>query len=363
MQHRQALGGGWLRAGGGILGLVLTLLISGSAAAQATPPTRFYGTAYLNGQLASYGTVVQAYVGATGCGSGTVGSFGAFSVDVPSSVVQGGCGYDGATVTFTVAGLPAEQAGFFQTGSFIPIDLSTHGQPPALPPGPSAPLPPSRFFGTVYVGGQPLRVPSLIEAFVGDTRCGVGGVRSDATYTIDVATSAAAAGCGSNGAGVRFRIGGALTPQETGIFAVGGYTPLDLHVGITVPPVGEVIERRIPGSIRLQPDQTVRFADGNRPSNERRSHRVTNAGNHTAIVEDDGRWVTITGPAGLAVALLESRGADCGSPAKMPHVIVCEVDRRARITFTVIDGDQLSASDAGYAPVNVPSGGTSGDKR
>lgn len=340
MIHRNALGRAWLRAGVGLVALVLALLAGSGVWAQATPPTRFYGTAYLNGQPAPYGVLVQAYVGTVACGNGAVGSFGAYSVDVPSSVVQGGCGFDGATVTFTIAGLGAEQAGFFQTGAFIPLDLSTHGVPPAPPPpGPSVPLPPARFFGTVLVGGQPLRVPSLIEAFIGDTRCGVGGVRADATYSIDVVASASAAGCGVSGATVRFRIGGALPVQETGTFTVGGFTALDLHVAVPGPAPADTVERRIFGSIRLQPNQTVRFVDADRPSDERRSHRVTNAGEQIAVVEDDGRQITITGPAGLAVALLETRGADCGSPDKHPNVLVCDVDRRARISFTVIGGD------------------------
>src|SRR5262245_22724098 len=67
------------------------LLIAGSAtvsgtpaSAQATPPARFFGTAYLRGVPAPPGTVVEARIGGVFCGAGFVSGSGMYSVDAVS---------------------------------------------------------------------------------------------------------------------------------------------------------------------------------------------------------------------------------------------------------------------------------------
>ena len=92
--------------------------------AQAVPPARFHGTAMMNGQPAPVGTVVQALVGGVVCGTGTVSADGSYRVDVTAAVSQPGCGINGAPVTFTVGGLRARETGTFQSGMFIPLNLS-----------------------------------------------------------------------------------------------------------------------------------------------------------------------------------------------------------------------------------------------
>jgi hypothetical protein len=117
-------------AGATALGLVAssaTALGSRSAAAQPTPPTRFFGTVTVNGQPAASGATVQARVGSNVCGTGNVtvsGNASNYVVDVASASTQPGCGTDGATVSFTVAGSAARETGTFQTGAFTPLNLT-----------------------------------------------------------------------------------------------------------------------------------------------------------------------------------------------------------------------------------------------
>jgi hypothetical protein len=95
--------------------------------AQATPPARFFGTAYLHGAPAPAGTVVEARIGGTFCGAGFVSAAGRYSVDVASGGVSFGCGAPGVLVNFSVGGLPAREAGTYRGGEFIALDLTTGG--------------------------------------------------------------------------------------------------------------------------------------------------------------------------------------------------------------------------------------------
>jgi hypothetical protein len=110
------------------------------------PPTRFYGTVLLNGEVPPPDTVVEAYVGDVLCGAGIVQDLGdpigmGYLIDVFADAVQSGCGTDGVTVTFRVAGVLAYESGGFQTGSFVQLDLSADGEP-APPPSPAPEMPP-----------------------------------------------------------------------------------------------------------------------------------------------------------------------------------------------------------------------------
>lgn len=101
----------------GALALV-TAAGAGTAAAQPTPPTRFFGAA-----TAPDGATVTAFVGTNNCGTGTV-TGGKYVVDVASASTKAGCGTDGATVSFQVGSVRASQTGTFQTGAFMPLDLT-----------------------------------------------------------------------------------------------------------------------------------------------------------------------------------------------------------------------------------------------
>jgi hypothetical protein len=314
----------WLRAGAGVLAVAFALAAGGHARAQATPPARFYGSATIDGAPAVAGTVVQAFVGGAVCGTGAVNPGSGYSVDVASATSRSGCGIDGAVVTFTLGGLAADQTGVFTTGVFIPLPLSARTFAPA-------PLPPHRFYGTVFFNGRPLPAPSYIEVFIGDTRCGTGGVAFGGAYVIDVVSAAVTTGCGIPGAHVRFRVGGALPVHETGVFAIGGFTALDLTIAIPTPPA-QVFERPIPGRVTLPPGTSVRFRGSDR------SARVISAADERVSVSHDGRSILLTARDGVVILLVETRGADCGQVPGASSVR-CFVDRRARITFTTMPVD------------------------
>jgi hypothetical protein len=97
--------------------------------AQPTPPTRFFGTATVDGRPAADGTTVTASVGTNACGTGQV-TGGAYTVDVASASTRSGCGTDGATVTFTVGSARATQTGTFQTGAFVSLNLTAQAGTP-----------------------------------------------------------------------------------------------------------------------------------------------------------------------------------------------------------------------------------------
>lgn len=108
-----------------IAALVVLGLGAGPASAQATPPARFFGAAYLHGIAAPSGTLIEARIGGVFCGAGFVTAAGTHSVDVVSDGTAAGCGTSGAVVTFTVGGVPAQEIGIFRSGHFIALDLTT----------------------------------------------------------------------------------------------------------------------------------------------------------------------------------------------------------------------------------------------
>jgi hypothetical protein len=84
-----------------------------SAQAPPNPPARFVGTVTVNGQPAAAGTTVQARIGTANCGTGAVfieNGQSRYRVDVVGTDASNpGCGADGATVSFFVAGQQAAQ--------------------------------------------------------------------------------------------------------------------------------------------------------------------------------------------------------------------------------------------------------------
>jgi hypothetical protein len=103
--------------------LVVLLPTMQTVSAQPLPPNRFFGKATASGQPAA-GAAIAALVGGTNCGSATADGSGNYRLDVLSSGERPGCGTDGATVTFTVAGQRASQTGTWKQGEFTPLDLS-----------------------------------------------------------------------------------------------------------------------------------------------------------------------------------------------------------------------------------------------
>lgn len=141
--------------------------VAGSGSAQALPPNRYYGTVTINGTQQSDGTVVEAYVGDTLCGSGTVSNQNGnefYLVDVLGGGQKAGCASDGDTVSFRVNGLKANETGAYATGAATRLDLTASGSatqvplPTVLPPnggGTPAPPPTPPPFETVIATSAP----------------------------------------------------------------------------------------------------------------------------------------------------------------------------------------------------------------
>jgi hypothetical protein len=99
----------------GILALTLlaTAAFASTAAAQSppNPPARFAGSVMLNGAPAPAGTTVEARIGSASCGNTTVfmeAGQARYVVDVSAlDSDHPGCGTDGASVSFFVAGQAA----------------------------------------------------------------------------------------------------------------------------------------------------------------------------------------------------------------------------------------------------------------
>jgi hypothetical protein len=111
-----------------------SLVDTDDARAQATPPTRVFGSVTVDGQTPPLGTTVEAFIGTQRCGTGEVRELGdpigvGFLVDVDSNTFNPGCGNDGDTITFVVGGVPAAETATFQTGAFVRQDLTAAGQP------------------------------------------------------------------------------------------------------------------------------------------------------------------------------------------------------------------------------------------
>jgi hypothetical protein len=109
----------------------------------ATPtviqPMILLGSVTLNGRPAPDGTDILALVVGTVCGR-TQATGGRYTVAVLSASTVAGCGVTGAPVTFTVGGVPADQATIFQPGAVVELNL-TAGQAATPTPTPPTPTP------------------------------------------------------------------------------------------------------------------------------------------------------------------------------------------------------------------------------
>lgn len=133
MLTQQKLGMGLM-----LISLVIALTSPARVDAQAQPPDRFFGSAQVDGKDQPDGTVVEAYIGNTLCGSGTVQERNGstiYLVDVLSATQKPGCAKDGDTVKFKIAGLDAKETAKYATAEATHLDLTASGTPknPALP--------------------------------------------------------------------------------------------------------------------------------------------------------------------------------------------------------------------------------------
>lgn len=126
------LGGGWLAA---VLGVVL-LATSGvlgartvSAESPPNPPARFVGSVTIDGQPATAGTIVEARIGNTTCGSDSVfmaSGEARYALDSPAldPGATPNCGVDGAAVSFFVGGKKANETGSWKNYQLNQLNLT-----------------------------------------------------------------------------------------------------------------------------------------------------------------------------------------------------------------------------------------------
>jgi len=118
-----------------VVALISSLMAASVSAQPPTPPNRFFGNATLNGSAAPAGTNVSATIGGNVCGQTTVKADSTYVLDVVSSGQTAGCGTEGASVSFTVAGNSAG-SGTWHSGQFTSLNLAGVAAPPptAAPP-------------------------------------------------------------------------------------------------------------------------------------------------------------------------------------------------------------------------------------
>jgi hypothetical protein len=119
-----------IRAGALALAAVTALLAVGLVGAQSppTPPSRFAGSVTVNGAPATAGVSVAAMVGTVNCGTTSVsmnGSEARYVIDVSAQEPGGpACGTDGATVTFLVNGVQANETGAWKNYQLSVLNLT-----------------------------------------------------------------------------------------------------------------------------------------------------------------------------------------------------------------------------------------------
>jgi opacity protein-like surface antigen len=115
-----------------VVALLSSLMVASVSAQPPTPPNRFFGDVTLDGSPASAGTNVTATIGGNICGQTTVQADSTYVLDVVSSGQTAGCGTEGATVEFTVAGNSAGSAAW-SSGQFTELDLVAEAAPVVTP--------------------------------------------------------------------------------------------------------------------------------------------------------------------------------------------------------------------------------------
>lgn len=115
-----------------VLGLIaLVVLVSArEARAQATPPSRFFGSLTIDGAPAGWGTVVVAEINGRICSIRKEWPGGPdvdYGVDAEASSTISGCGFDDAPVFFRVGNRYATQVGAWTGAMFIRLDLTISG--------------------------------------------------------------------------------------------------------------------------------------------------------------------------------------------------------------------------------------------
>lgn len=114
-------------------------------------------------------------------------------------------------------------------GTLIAAALAVAAALFASLPSAAQPVPPNRFFGQVFVNGQP-GVLAEIRAYVNNVECGRAKADQEGKYRVDVISHGEKEGCGTPGAPVGFTVNGA---RANGVanWQQGEFTPFDIIVG------------------------------------------------------------------------------------------------------------------------------------
>jgi hypothetical protein len=116
-----------------ILGSI-ALVVAGAvreARAQATPPSRFFGSLTIDGAPAAWGTNVVAEINGRVCSIPKQWPGGPdvdYGVDAEASSTLSGCGFDDAPVFFRVGNRYANQVGSWTGAAFVRLDLTISGK-------------------------------------------------------------------------------------------------------------------------------------------------------------------------------------------------------------------------------------------
>jgi hypothetical protein len=115
-----------------ILGVIALVAVAAAreARAQASPPSRFFGSLTIDGAPAGWGTVVVAEINGRVCSVRKDWPGGPdvdYGVDAEASATISGCGYDDAPVFFRVGNRYASQVGSWTGATFIRLDLTISG--------------------------------------------------------------------------------------------------------------------------------------------------------------------------------------------------------------------------------------------
>ena len=128
-----------------------------SAESPPNPPARFVGSVLVDGQAATAGTIIEARIGNTTCGSSTVfmaSGEARYALDSPAldPGATPNCGVDGAAVSFFVGGKKANETGSWKNYQLNILNLTVTTPTPSASPGAGTATPKPPTTGTTPVG-------------------------------------------------------------------------------------------------------------------------------------------------------------------------------------------------------------------
>jgi len=138
--------------------------------ATPNPPARFAGSVTIDGHPAPAGTLVEARVGSSSCGTAATfmdGGVARYVLDVPAAdSAHPGCGTDSAAVAFYAGGIRTAESGSWHDYQLNQLNLTVlTGVPTPQPPAPPPPAPGPPNTGTGNALGSPIE-PSWLAALL-----------------------------------------------------------------------------------------------------------------------------------------------------------------------------------------------------